>query len=92
MTKEVKLFINNQEVEFASSPDILFTFQVDEMTNPTVVKNSYSKSLVIPGTKQNNRIFGGIWNVERVQDIMTFNPSKKAPFVRSGKKLSSRIH
>ena len=80
MTKEVKLFINNQEVEFASSPDILFTFQVDEMTNPTVVKNSYSKSLVIPGTKQNNRIFGGIWNVERVQDIMTFNPSKKAPF------------
>ena len=80
MTKEVKLFINSQEVEFASSPDILFTFQVDEMTNPTVVKNSYSKSLVIPGTKQNNRIFGGIWNVERVQDIMTFNPSKKAPF------------
>ena len=80
MTKEVKLFMNNQEVEFASSPDILFTFQVDEMTNPTVVKNSYSKSLVIPGTKQNNRIFGGIWNVERVQDIMTFNPSKKAPF------------
>ena len=80
MTKEVQLFINNQEVEFASSPDILFTFQVDEMTNPTVIKNSYSKSLVIPGTKQNNKIFGGIWNVERVQDIMTFNPSKKAPF------------
>lgn len=80
MTKEVQLFINNQEVEFASSPDILFTFQVDEMTNPTVVKNSYSKTLVIPGTKQNNKIFDGIWNVERVQDILTFNPSKKAPF------------
>lgn len=80
MTKEVQLFINNQEVEFASSPDILFTFQVDDMTNPTVVKNSYSKTLVIPGTKQNNKIFDGIWNVERVQDILTFNPSKKAPF------------
>lgn len=80
MTKEVQLFINNQEVEFASSPDILFTFQVDEMTNPTVVKNSYSKTLVIPGTKQNNKIFDGIWNVERVQDLLTFNPSKKAPF------------
>ena len=80
MTKEIKLFINNQEVEFSSSPDILFTFQVDELTNPTVVKNSYSKTVVIPGTKQNNKIFDGIWNVERIQDILTFNPSKKAPF------------
>lgn len=80
MVKEVQLFINNQEVEFSASPDILFTFQVDELTNPTVVKNSYSKTLVIPGTKMNNKIFDGIWNVERVQDILTFNPSKKAPF------------
>ena len=81
MVKEVKLFINEQEVEFEASPDILFTFQIDELTNPTVVKNSYSKTLSIPGTKQNNKIFDSIWNVERVQDILTFNPSKKAPFV-----------
>ena len=67
MNNEVKLYINNQEVEFQQSPDILFTYQEDDLTNPTVVKNSYTKTIKIPGTNKNNAIFDGIWNLERVQ-------------------------
>lgn len=77
---EVKLYINNQEIEFASTPDILFTYQEDDLTNPTVVKNSYTKSITIPGTKQNNAIFDGIWNVERIQTEENFNVTKRVPF------------
>ena len=77
---EVKLYINNQEIEFQTSPDILFTYQVDDLTNPTVVKNSYTKTITIPGTKQNNIIFDGIWNVERIQTEENFNVTKRVPF------------
>ena len=77
---EVKLYINSQEIEFQTSPDILFTYQVDDLTNPTVVKNSYTKTLTIPGTKQNNAIFDGIWNVERIQTDENYNATKRVPF------------
>ena len=80
MNNEVKLYINNQEVEFQQSPDILFTYQEDDLTNPTVVKNSYTKTIKIPGTKKNNAIFDGIWNLERVQTEENFNVTKRVPF------------
>lgn len=84
--KEIRLYIGDQEVEFNNPPEILYTYQQDELNNPTVVKNSFSKTVTVEGTPNNNRLFGHYWNVER-QSIgggensgIYFNPSKKAPF------------
>jgi hypothetical protein len=73
------------EVEFNQPPDILYTFQTTELTNPSVIKNSFSKQITIYGSPQNNNIFGQYWNVERLQGTGSgigtyFNPSKKVPF------------
>lgn len=84
--KEIRLYIGDQEVEFNNPPEVLYTYQQDELNNPTVVKNSFSKTVTVEGTPNNNRLFGHYWNVER-QSIgggensgVYFNPSKKAPF------------
>ena len=76
----IHLYIGNTEVEFATTPEILYTYQVDDLTNPTVVKNSFSKSITVKGTKSNNHLFGHYWNVERVQVGSTINASKKVEF------------
>lgn len=78
--KDINLYINNQEVEFSTTTDILFTYQQDDLTNPTVVKNNFSKTVIIKGTPKNNKIFGEIWNVERIQGSDNFNVSKRVPF------------
>lgn len=78
--KDARLYINNQEIEFSNAPDVLFTFQEDDLTNPTIVKNSYTKTVTIPGTPNNNSIFDGIWNVERIQGDDNFNVTKRVPF------------
>lgn len=78
--KDINLYINNQEIEFSISPDILFTYQQDDLTNPTVVKNNFSKTIMIKGTPKNNKIFGEIWNVERIQGGDNYNASKRVPF------------
>ena len=83
----IHLYIGNIEVEFDTIPEILYTYQVDDLTNPTVVKNSFSKTITIRGTKSNNHLFGHYWNVERAQvggsanaASVYFNASKKMAF------------
>ena len=47
--KDLHLYIGNREVEFHSNPEILYTYQTDELNNPTIVKNSFSKTITISG-------------------------------------------
>lgn len=86
MKYPVRLFLVDEEVEFSTPPEILFNYSETELTNPTIVKNSYSKTLTIEGTPHNNRIFGHIYNMERLQSYQggvmgtAFNPLLKTDF------------
>ena len=57
MKQEIQLFIGGEEVEFSKDPQILFKYKVTDATNPTAIKNTYSKSIVLEGTQKNNAIF-----------------------------------
>lgn len=85
MQGNIKLYIGGDEVDLSQDLAILFTYSVDELTNPTIVKNTYSKTVVIEDTPNNSRIFGQFWNVQRIQQTegqygISFNPSKRVPF------------
>lgn len=86
MKYPVRLFLGDMEVEFSTPPEILFNYNETELTNPTIIKNSYSKTVTIEGTPNNNRIFGHIYNLERIlADDGTsmgtsFNPLVKTDF------------
>lgn len=80
MREDVHLYIGGKEVNFKKSPDIYFNYAIDDLTNPTVVKNSYSKTVTIEGTPENNKVFGQFWDLERYQTDNDFNPSHKTPF------------
>lgn len=86
MRQEVSLFISNKEVEFTTPPEILYNYTETDLRNPTVIKNSYSKTITIDGTPNNNALFGEIWNMERVQLYKegstgpSYNPLQKADF------------
>lgn len=87
MRNLLHLYIGSKEVEFSTPPEILYTYQQSELTNPTIVKNSFSKTITIEGTPANNQIFGHFWSVQRLQDTSAegegvyFNASRKVPFV-----------
>lgn len=82
MLKDIRLYIAGQQVEFDKTPDILITYQSVDYTNPTVKKNSYSKTITIDGTQKNNNIFNHIWQLDRVMDtnFELFNCSQRVPF------------
>lgn len=85
MHQKVKLFIAGQEIEFAQTPAILYQFFMDDVQNPTAVKNSYTKTIQVEGTQRNNQIFNDIWDLSRTQatngDVDGYyNPSKRVEF------------
>lgn len=80
MKTKVRLFINGQELEFSGDPAVLYNFNLDNIANPTAVKNQYTKSIQVEGTPVNNEIFGNIWDLTRIQSDGNYNPSKRTPF------------
>lgn len=85
MRNDIKLYIGDREVDGIQGIDILFTKEITDYANPTVVQNSYSKTVTIPGTKNNNDIFGHFWRLDRVQEYNgstgpSYNPSYRVPF------------
>lgn len=77
-----ELYINGKKVEFDSTGvSILFQRQRTDYTNPTIVKNSFTKTIKLPGTKINNSIFNEIWKLDRVQWSNAFNASRRTPFI-----------
>lgn len=80
MRQDLHLFIGDKEVEFNSDPKILFNFKETELHNPTIVKNSWTKTININSTPANDDIFNHYWNLERTQSGVHFNAMIKNPF------------
>lgn len=87
MKRNVSLYIAGQRVDLNDQSLILFNYTQEDLNNPTIVKNSYTQSISLPGTKNNNKIFGNIVSLDRVvaygggQSGSDFNPMAKTPFI-----------
>lgn len=83
---KIKLFIEKQEVEL---PENGITFSVNKIfentTDPTQIVNDFTKSVSIPFTAKNNKLFGHIYNpdmaiTEGGTTGLYFDPTKKLDF------------
>lgn len=62
---------------------ILFQRQRTDYTNPTIVRNSFTKTINLPGTKKNNEIFDQLWKLDKYirKGWTVFIPSEREPFM-----------
>ena len=75
-----ELYINKKKVDLGEEIAILLSKTRTDYINPTVVKNSFSKTVTLPGTNSNNALFNEIWMLDRTQWTGAFNPSKRVDF------------
>lgn len=89
--KDIRLYIANKLVDCSDELSLPMTYVLEDFNNPTLVKNSFSKTIAIPGTKNNNKIFGEIYKLDRMQHYeewtgnpelngIDFDPSKRVDF------------
>ena len=81
----IELYINNTLVDIDQGSNDSFSILLQktrtDYTNPTIVKNSFTKTVSLPGTDSNNKLFNQIWKLDRTQWKGAFNPSYRAPFL-----------
>ena len=85
MRRNIELYIGGQRVDMNDNSFILFNYTLEDLSNPTAVKNSFSKSITLPGTANNNNLFGHIYRVDRVTQYegytgANFDAMRRIPF------------
>lgn len=83
----IELYLNNTKVDIDDKLKINITYQQTDLNNPAAKINSYSKTVNIPGTINNNNLFGHIFrfdtNIISNDSLLgvSFDPNKRIPFV-----------
>lgn len=77
---KLRLYIDGHLADLSDSSLIQVSHTAEDLTDPTIVKNSYSKQVTLEGTPTNNKLFGGIFRLDHITKS-GFNPMRKTPFV-----------
>jgi hypothetical protein len=79
----IELLVNGNRVDLGEGVDIALNKSIADIRNPETRSADFSKTITIPGTSQNNKVFNHIFDV--ANDIIgsgqynpDFNPNKKA--------------
>ena len=86
MRKRISLFIASQMVDLDDQSFILFNYTQEDLTNPTIIRNSFSKTITLKGSPTNNKVFGDAFRVDRKTLYGTkylgayFDASRRTPF------------
>ena len=86
MRNKIQLYIGNERADLDNGSFLLLNYTMEELSNPTIVRNSFSKQITLKGTPQNNTIFGDIFRNDRLTQYgggytgVDFDPTRKTPF------------
>lgn len=78
--RKVRLYIGDQLVDLPEGVSLPITYTTEDFKNPTIVKNSFSKTISLPNTETNNKIFNHFYKLDRFQLSGSFNPSQRVDF------------
>lgn len=87
MRNTVRLYIEGRQADLDDSSFILFNYTQEDLSNPTIVKNSFTKQITLKGTPTNDLIFGFINRNDRRTLYASpyngpwFDPCRKTEFV-----------
>lgn len=75
-----ELYINEQLCDLDDKSLIVLTYTMEQLNNPTAVKNSYSHEVELPSTERNDIIFSHFYRNDYKVGVETFTPIMRVPF------------
>ena len=73
----IEIIVNNQALEFEEI-DLQITKSIADIREPQQRQSEWSKTITIPGTPNNNKLFNHIFDVNKSITQFQYNPNKKA--------------
>ena len=79
MRRKISLFINGKLADLDDQSLVLFNYTFEMLSSPTVVTNATSQQITLPGTPNNEAIFGKYSRLDRITGS-GFNILVRTPF------------
>lgn len=76
---QFRILSNGVYLDTYDNLDFAFTYQIEDIEDITTKKESYSKTILLPGTKQNQDYFKQIQDVDIDISNTSYNPKKSLP-------------
>jgi len=76
----IELFIEKQPVDVDKGFSTLLTYAVDDIRDFGAKNTTFSKTIILPGTKRNNLLFGNIFEVTGGNDYDSTKPNRGTNF------------
>lgn len=86
----IELYIENKKIDLAEDIEISFTYETVDPERLSTVKNSFSKTINVPGTPANNITFGHIFRSDKY--INADNPGNIDTYYDPHKKVNWLIN
>lgn len=84
MRRRISLYIGGTLADLADDGLVLLNVALTDLTNPAVMRNSWTQDVELPRSPQNDRIFGHSGRLDRLAGAggsgPDFNASKRTPF------------
>ena len=74
------LYINGQLCDLDDNSLVVLTYTMEQLNNPTAVKNTYSHEVELPATKRNNAIFSHYYRNDYRVSVGNFSALDQLPF------------
>lgn len=74
---DIKIVLTNSEIDLAKEIGFGLNYSIDDIRNIEKKNTNYSKTITLAGTDNNNKILGGLFDVN--SDFTFFNPNLKTP-------------
>ena len=74
----IEIIVNGTALEL-DNVDLQITKSIADIREPQSRQSEWSKTIVIPGTKRNNKLFNQLFEVGKSITQFQYNPNKKAP-------------
>lgn len=82
---KTEILLNGKYLDLIDDVSMPLTYQIADIKNPSAKNTNFSKTITLPGTAINNKIFAFIWDTNvsvtssgTTNFSPTFNPNKKA--------------
>lgn len=76
----IQLYIKNQEIDIDKSVGLYLTKEFESLNNPTLYHSDYSKTITIPMTAKNRRIFENFQRQDSLVTNQSIDPRVKIPY------------
>ena len=82
MRRRIELYIDGRRADIDDASFVVFNWRREDTDNPAIIRNSWSNSVTLPGTPENDVIFSHAFRCDRRYNFTpdSFDPSARTPF------------